>query len=140
MKRRALLAGLAGLIAAPAVLRLGAHMPLRKLSAVELDPADINGIIAELPDGATWVADPNVAYWADKSLRIVGKADLDLRLNNATVLLKGRTVDSPEPGIHIAHCRHVDLCDATIRSGELIEPCLSRKVQSGPVRHWVWST
>lgn len=33
MNRRSLIVGLSGLIAAPAVLRLGAHMPVRRVEA-----------------------------------------------------------------------------------------------------------
>lgn len=48
MNRRAILTGLVGLVAAPAVLRLGAHMPVK---AVRVEPED--WIQFRRPDG-TW--------------------------------------------------------------------------------------
>ncbi len=44
MNRRSLIVGLSGLIAAPAVLRLGAHMPVR---AIDYAPRDMASIANE---------------------------------------------------------------------------------------------
>ena len=77
---------LAGLIAAPAVIRTaGLLMPVRHLSAEERDPTDINGIIAELPDGATWRPMPGRRFYARDGLVIQGKRDLLIDLTESHV-------------------------------------------------------
>lgn len=111
MKRRALLVGLTGLLAAPAVLRFGAHMPVRKLSAAEIDPADINGIIAELPDGAVWKADSAIEYWTKGGLRLHGRNDLYINLNYARVVCPDSRCF-----VTIRDCRYVTVCDGEFSS------------------------
>lgn len=60
MNRRSLLLGLSGLIAAPAVLRLGAHMPVRRVEAAPkifgVDYASPGGMIMAIRTKTGWHA------------------------------------------------------------------------------------
>lgn len=98
MNRRTILTGL---LAAPFVICTpGLLMPVRRLSAEERDPTDINGIIAELPDGATWRANPTITYRAVGGVRIEDKKHVTVRLTGATVLM---------PAAH--HAVSIDRCE-----------------------------